>query len=43
MMSSNPPISPIEQEELEEAPLDVIVFQQSRKKEPPKASGVHSD
>jgi hypothetical protein len=24
---SNPPITPVEQEKLEEAPLDVIVFQ----------------
>ncbi len=31
---SNPPISLVKKEELEEAPFDVKVFQQSRKKEP---------
>ncbi len=33
---SNPPITPVKQEELEEASLDVIVFQWLREKEPPK-------
>ncbi len=33
---SNPPVAPVEQEELEEAPLDVIVSQRSREEEPPK-------
>jgi hypothetical protein len=31
---SNPPVTPIEEEKLEEALLDVNVFQQSRGKEP---------
>jgi hypothetical protein len=31
---SNPPIAPVEQEELEEAPFDVNVSQQPREKEP---------
>ncbi len=31
---SNPPISPVEKEKLEEAPLDVNVFQWSREEEP---------
>ncbi len=35
-MLSNPPVAPIEQEELEEAPLDVIVFQQPREEESPR-------
>jgi hypothetical protein len=33
---SNPPITPVEQEELEEAPLNVIVFQRPREEELPK-------
>ncbi len=33
-MPSNPPIAPIEKEELEETPLDMNVSQQSRKEEP---------
>jgi hypothetical protein len=33
---SNPLVSPVQQEELEEALLDLNVFQQSRKEEPPK-------
>ncbi len=33
---SNPPIAPVQQEELEEAPLDLNVFQQPREEEPPK-------
>ncbi len=33
---SNPLVAPIEQEELEEAPLDVIVSQRPRKEEPPR-------
>jgi len=33
---SNPLVAPIEQKELEEAPLDVIVFQQPREEEPPR-------
>ncbi len=32
----NPPVAPVEQEELEEAPLDVIVSQRSREEKPPK-------
>jgi len=31
---SNPLVAPVEQEELEEAPLDVIVSQRSREEEP---------
>jgi hypothetical protein len=31
---SNPPVTPVEQEELEEVPLDVNVSQWSRKEEP---------
>jgi hypothetical protein len=31
---SNPPVAPVEQEELKEAPLDVNVFQRSREEEP---------
>jgi transposase len=30
----NPPVAPVEQEELEEAPLDMNVFQRPRKEEP---------
>jgi hypothetical protein len=33
---SNPPVAPVEQEELEEAPLDVIVSQRPREEEPPR-------
>jgi len=33
---SNPPVALIEQEELEEAPLNVIISQQSREEEPPR-------
>ncbi len=32
---SNPLVAPVEQEELEEAPLDVIISQRSREEEPP--------
>jgi hypothetical protein len=35
-MPSNLPIAPVEQEELEEAPFDVIVSQQPCEEEPPK-------
>ncbi len=31
---SNPPVAPIDKEELEEAPLDVNVSQRPRKEEP---------
>ncbi len=34
VMPSNPPVAPIEQEELEEASFDVNVFQRSREEEP---------
>jgi hypothetical protein len=33
---SNPPIAPVQQEELEEAPLDLNVSQRPREEEPPK-------
>jgi hypothetical protein len=33
---SNPPVAPVQQEELEEAPLDLDVFQRPRKEEPPR-------
>jgi hypothetical protein len=33
---SNPPVAPVEQEELEEAPLDVIVSQWPREEESPR-------
>jgi hypothetical protein len=33
---SNPPVAPIQQKELEEAPLDLNVFQRSREEEPPR-------
>jgi hypothetical protein len=33
---SNLPVAPVEQEELEEAPLDVIVSQRPREEEPPR-------
>ncbi len=34
IMPSNPPITPVEEDELEEAPLDVNVSQQSHKEDP---------
>jgi hypothetical protein len=33
---SNPPVALVEQEELEEAPLDMIVSQQPHKEKPPR-------
>jgi hypothetical protein len=33
---SNPLVAPVEQEELEEAPFDVIVFQRPHEEEPPR-------
>ncbi len=33
---SNPPAAPVQQEELEEAPLDLNVSQQPREEEPPR-------
>jgi hypothetical protein len=33
---SNPRVAPIEKEELEETPLNVIVFQRPRDEEPPR-------
>jgi len=33
---SNPPVAPVQQEELEKAPLDLNVSQRLRKEEPPK-------
>jgi hypothetical protein len=33
---SNPPVAPIQQEELEEAPLDLNVSQRPREEEPPR-------
>ncbi len=33
---SNPPVTPVQQEELEEAPLDLNVSQRPREEEPPK-------
>jgi hypothetical protein len=33
---SNPPIAPVQQEEIEEAPLDFNVSQWSREEEPPR-------
>jgi len=35
-MPLNPPVALVEQEELEEAPLDVIVSQRPREEEPPR-------
>jgi hypothetical protein len=35
-MPLNPPVAPVQQEELEEAPLDLDVSQQSREEEPPR-------
>jgi hypothetical protein len=31
---SNPPVAPVQQEELEETPLDLNVFQRPREEEP---------
>jgi hypothetical protein len=33
---SNPPVAPVQQEELEEAPFDLNVFQRPREEEPPR-------
>jgi hypothetical protein len=33
---SNPPVTPVQQEELEEASFDLDVFQQSREEESPR-------
>ncbi len=33
---SNPPVTPVQQEELEEAPLDLDGSQRSREEEPPR-------
>jgi hypothetical protein len=33
---SNPPVAPVQQEELEEAPFDLNVSQRSREEEPPR-------
>jgi hypothetical protein len=33
---SNPPVTPVQQEELEEAPLDLNVFQRPREEKPPR-------
>jgi len=33
---SNPPVAPVEQEEFEESPFNVIVSQRPREEEPPK-------
>jgi hypothetical protein len=33
---SNPPVAPVQQEELEEAPLDLNVYQRPREEEPPR-------
>jgi len=33
---SNPPVAPVQQEEFEEAPLDLNVSQRPREEEPPK-------
>ncbi len=33
---SNPPVAPVQQEELEEVPLDLDVFQRPREEEPPR-------
>jgi hypothetical protein len=33
---SNPPVATVQQEELEEAPLDLDVFQRSREEKPPR-------
>jgi hypothetical protein len=34
----NPPVAPVEQEELEEALIDVIISQRPREEEPPRHS-----
>ncbi len=39
---SNPPIAPVQQEELEEVPLDLDVSQRPREEESPRRSGAHS-
>ncbi len=36
VMPSNPPVTPVQQEELEEALLDLNVSQRPRKEKPPK-------
>jgi len=33
---SNPPVAPVEHEEFEEAPLDVIISQRPHEEEPPR-------
>jgi len=33
---SNPPVAPVQQEELEEAPLDLNVSQRPREEKPPR-------
>jgi hypothetical protein len=33
---SNPPVTPVQQEELEEAPLNLNVSQRSREEKPPR-------
>jgi hypothetical protein len=33
---SNPPVAPVQQEELEEAPLDLNVYQRPREEKPPR-------
>jgi len=33
---SNPPVTPVQQEEFEEAPLDLNVSQRSHEEEPPR-------
>ncbi len=35
-MPSNPPVAPVQQEEFEEAPLDLDVSQRPREEEPPR-------
>jgi hypothetical protein len=35
-MPSNPPVAPVQQEELEEVPLDLDVSQRLREEEPPR-------
>ncbi len=35
-MPSNPPVAPVQQKELEEAPLDLNVSQRPREEEPPR-------
>jgi hypothetical protein len=36
VMPSNPPVAPVEQKELEEAPFNVIISQRPREEEPPR-------